>query len=227
MTPAIYELTAVQVRFGSRVALDIDTLMIRAGCLHVLIGPNGSGKSTLLAVLAFLRKPDCGRVVFGGSSVNWSGKELGRLRKKATLLHQESYLFSGTVMANVGFGLRMRGVDQEETRRSVKHFLALVGMAGFEERDATALSGGEARRVALARALACRPEVLLLDEPLTHVDQESSLIVENLIASQAQAGTTIVMASHDDQIEKRLPCIIIRLNAGRTTRHEPAPKQST
>ena len=226
MTPAIYELTAVQVRFGSRVALDIDTLMIRAGCLHVLIGPNGSGKSTLLAVLAFLRKPDRGRVMFCGSSVNWSGKELGRLRKKVTLLHQESYLFSGAVMANVGFGLRMRGVDREETRRSVKHFLALVGMAGFEERDATALSGGEARRVALARALACRPEVLLLDEPSTHVDQESSTIVENLIASQSRAGTTIVMASHDDQIEKRLPCMIIRLNAGRIPRHEPAPEES-
>jgi len=226
MTPALYELTAVQVRFGSRVALDIDTLMIRAGCLHVLIGPNGSGKTTLLAVLAFLRKPDRGSVVFCGSSVNWSGKELGRLRKKVTLLHQESYLFSGTVRANVGFGLRMRGVDQEETHRSVKHFLALVGMAGFEERDATALSGGEARRVALARALACRPEVLLLDEPLTHVDQESSTIVENLIASLSRAGTTIVMASHDDQIEKRLPCMIVRLNAGRTPRHEPAPEES-
>ena len=220
MTPAIYELTALQVRFGSRVALDIDTLMIRAGCLHVLIGPNGSGKSTLLAVLAFLRKPGRGRVMFAGASVNWSGKELGRLRKKVTLLHQESYLFSGTVMANVGFGLRMRGVDQEETRRSVKHFLALVGMAGFEERDATALSGGEARRVALARALACRPEVLLLDEPLAHVDHESSTILENLIASQSRAGTTIVMASHDEHIEDRLPGSVIRLDQGRIDQQE-------
>jgi tungstate transport system ATP-binding protein len=220
MTPAIYELTAVQMRFGSRVALDIDTLTIRAGCLHVLTGPNGSGKSTLLAVLAFLRKPDRGRVMFCGSSVNWSGKELGRLRKKVTLLHQESYLFSDTVMANVGFGLRMRGVDQEEARRSVKDFLGLVGMAGFEERDATALSGGEARRVALARALACRPEVLLLDEPLTHVDQETSTIVENLIASRSRAGTTIVMASHDEHIEERLPSSMIRLNQGRIDRQE-------
>jgi len=158
--------------------------------------------------------------MFGGSSVNWSGKELGRLRKKATLLHQESYLFSGTVMANVGFGLRMRGVDQEETRRSVKHFLALVGMAGFEGRDATALSGGEARRVALARALACRPEVLLLDEPLTHVDQESSTIVEDLIACQSRAGTTIVMASHDEHIEERLPSSAIRLDQGHIDRQE-------
>lgn len=216
----MYELTAVQVRFGSRVALDIDSLIIRGGCLHILTGPNGSGKSTLLAVLALLRKPDRGRVMFCDSSVNWSGKQLGQLRKKVTLLHQESYLFSGTVMANVGFGLKMRGVDQQETRRSVKHFLALVGMVGFEERDGTALSGGEARRVALARALACRPEVLLLDEPLAHVDQDSSTILENLIASQSRAGTTIVMASHDEHIEDRLPSSVIRLNQGRIGRQE-------
>jgi len=214
VTPAIYELTAIQVRFGSRVALEIDSLVIRAGCPYVLIGPNGSGKSTLLAVLAFLRKPDSGRVMFCGSSVNWSGKDLVRLRKQVTLLHQESFLFSGTVMMNVGFGIRTRGVDRQETHRSVKHYLALVGMAGFEERDTTALSGGEARRVALARALACRPSVLLLDEPLAHVDQESGTILENLIASQSQAGSTIVMASHDEHIAERMPSSVIRLDQG-------------
>ena len=211
MTSVIYELTGVQVRFGSRVALDIDSLTIRAGCLHVLIGPNGCGKSTLLSVLAFLSRPGRGRVTFCGSPVKWSGKQWTLLRKQVTLLHQESYLFSGTVAANVSFGLRMRGIDQKDA----EHFLALVGMAGFEERDATALSGGEARRVALARALACRPKVLLLDEPLVHVDQESAEIIEKLIASQCRAGTTIVMASHDEQIEERLPSRLIRLNAGR------------
>ena len=215
MTSVIYELTGVQVRFGSRVALDIDSLIIRAGCLHVLIGPNGSGKSTLLSVLAFLVRPDRGCLMFCGSPVDWSGKQLTLLRKQVTLLNQESYLFSGTVAANVGFGLRMRGIDQKEARRNVEHFLALVGMAGFEERDATALSGGEARRVALARAFACGPKVLLLDEPLAHVDQESAGIIENLIAAKSQEGTTIVMASHAEKIEERLPSKLIQLHAGR------------
>jgi ABC-type Mn2+/Zn2+ transport system ATPase subunit len=109
----------------------------------------------------------------------------------------------------------MRGVDQQETHDAVEHFLALVGMAGFEERDATALSGGEARRVALARALACRPEVLLLDEPLAHVDQESSSIVERLIASRSRAGTTIVMASHEGRLEEKLSGTFIQLREGR------------
>lgn len=215
MTSVIYELTGVQVRLGPRVALEIDQLRIGAACPHILIGPNGSGKSTLLSVLAFLVRPERGRLTFCGSPVDWSGRRLGHLRKQVTLLHQASYLFSGTVTTNVAFGLRMRGVDQKEARRHVEHFLALVGMAGFEERDATALSGGEARRVALARALACRPQVLLLDEPLAHVDQESAGIIENLIADQSHAGTTIVMASHDEKIEERLPSKLIRLHAGR------------
>jgi ABC-type sulfate/molybdate transport systems ATPase subunit len=111
----------------------------------------------------------------------------------------------------------MRGVDQQEVRSSVKHFLSLVGLTGFEERDASALSGGEARRVALARALACRPQVLLLDEPMAHVDQKSAEIIEQIIASQSQAGTTIVMASHHEQVGERLPPSMIRLKDGRIT----------
>ena len=218
MTSAVYDLARVQVRFGLRLALDIDELAIPAGRLHILMGPNGSGKSTLLGVLAFLRKPDGGRVEFGGVPVRWTRKELGMLRKRATLLHQNSYLFSGTVMANVGFGLRLRGAKQAEIRGSVEQALALVGLAGFETRDAAQLSGGEARRVALARALACRPQVLLLDEPLAYVDEESADIIEGLIASRSRDGTTIVMSSHDERIGEKLASRVIRLNEGRIAR---------
>jgi tungstate transport system ATP-binding protein len=209
------------VRFGPRLALDIGELAIPAGCLHIVMGPNGSGKSTLLSVLAFLKKPDGGRVEFGGSPVSWTGpvnwtkKELGALRKQVTLLHQDSYLFSGTVMANVGFGLRVRGAKKDTIRRSVEHALALVGLAGFETRDAAHLSGGEARRVALARALACGPQVLLMDEPLAHVDRQSADIIEALIASQSGSGTTIVLSSHDETIGERLASRVIRLREGR------------
>ena len=215
MTSAVYDLARVQVRFGLRLALDIDELAIPAGRLHILMGPNGSGKSTLLGVLAFLRKPDGGRVEFSGAPVRWTRKELGLLRKRVTLLHQQSYLFSGTVMANVGFGLRLRGAKQAEIRGSVEQALALVGLAGFETRDSAQLSGGEARRVALARALACRPQVLLLDEPLAYVDEESADIIEGLIASRSRDGTMIVMSSHDERIGEKLASRVIRLNDGR------------
>jgi ABC-type sulfate/molybdate transport systems ATPase subunit len=97
----------------------------------------------------------------------------------------------------------------------VEQALALVGLAGFETRDAAQLSGGEARRVALARALACRPQVLLLDEPLAYVDEESADIIEGLIASRSRDGTTIVMSSHDERIGEKLASRVIRLNEGR------------
>jgi tungstate transport system ATP-binding protein len=217
----VYELATVQVRFGPRVALDIDHLSIAGGCLNILVGPNGSGKSTLLGLLAFLTKPDRGRVTFGGSPVKWNSRELAHLRKQVTLLHQESYLFSGSVMANVAFGLRLRGMDHHEMRCSAQAALSLVGLEGFEDRDAGGLSGGEARRVALARALALRPQILLLDEPLAHVDHASAEIIEKLITARSAAGLTIVMASHDEQIQRRLPSRLIRLNAGRVSRQEP------
>ena len=204
MTATAYLLTSVQVRFGPRLALDIGELAIPAGSLHLLMGPNGAGKTTLLNVLAFLRKPDRGRMAFDGTEVNWTRKELGGLRRRVTLLHQQAFLFSGTVMANVGFGLRLRGVRREELRRAVEEALALVGLAGFEMRDAAQLSGGEAQRVAFARALACRPEILLLDEPLTHVDAESANILEGLIVSRSREGTTIIMSSHDEGLRERL-----------------------
>lgn len=215
MTNTVYRLESVQVRFGLRFALDIDELEIPAGHVHILMGPNGSGKSTLLSVLAFLRKPDRGCVAFSGAPVSWTRRELGSLRKCVTLLHQQSYLFSGTVMANVGFGLRLRVAKKEEIRRSVEQALAMVGLTGFETRDAAQLSGGEARRVALARALACRPQVLLLDEPLAHVDRESADIIQELIAAQSRDGTTIVMSSHDERIPERLPSRVVRLKEGR------------
>jgi len=215
MTPTMYHLASVEVRFGLRLALDIEELVISAGQPYVLMGPNGAGKSTLLSVLAFLKKPDRGHVTFSGTPVGWNRQELGTLRKCVTLLHQQTYLFSGSVMANVGFGVRLRGAKKDQVRRLVEQSLAMVGLAGFETRDAAHLSGGEARRVALARALACQPEVLLLDEPLAHVDQECADIIEGLIAAQSKDGTTIVMSSHDEHIPERLSSFVIRLKEGR------------
>jgi tungstate transport system ATP-binding protein len=195
------------------------------GGLHILTGSNGSGKSTLLSVLAFLRQPTGGEVAFEGRKVDWTKRELGSLRRRVTLLHQESYLFSGTVFANVAFGLKVRGITGDESRRAVQQYLATVALAGFEKRKVGQLSGGEARRVALARALACRPEVLLLDEPLAHVDKETSGIVERLIASLAAGGTTIVMSSHDERIGERLEGRVFHLVEGRVER-ENTPQQA-
>ena len=210
-----FTLKSIQKRYESKLALELQELTILPGRIYILTGPNGSGKSTLLNILAFLARPERGEVTFAGERIAWTRKELGLLRRKVTLLHQSPYLFTGTVFDNVAFGLKARGISREELRRSVADSLALVGLACFEERSVTQLSGGEARRVALARALALKPEILLLDEPLAHVDRKSAEVIERLIASLPARGTTVVMATHDPHQNERLNGEVIQLLRGK------------
>jgi tungstate transport system ATP-binding protein len=218
MSTAKYQLSSVQALYGTTVGVSIDELTIAAGGLHVLLGSNGSGKSTLLGILAFLNKPERGKISFDGVPVNWEPKECTRLRKRVTLLHQNPYLFSGSVAANVAFGLVARDAGKESTQSVVRESLDRVGLVGFESRNARHISGGESRRVALARALACKSEVLLLDEPLANVDRESATLLESLIVSLAAGGMTIVMSSHDERLSARLGGKVIHLEDGRIDR---------
>lgn len=210
-----YQLSSIRVSYGNTIGVGIEELTIGAGELCVLAGPNGSGKSTLLSVLAFLNKPERGEVCFDGVPVNWTPKECALLRKRVTLLHQQPYLFSGSVGSNVAFGLAARGACKEYTRNVVMESLERVGLKAFESRSARKVSGGESRRVALARALACKPEVLLLDEPIAHVDRESATLIESLVTSLVADGMTVVLSSHDERLGSRLGARVIRLDDGK------------
>jgi tungstate transport system ATP-binding protein len=218
---AKYQLSSIEARYGNTLGVAVDELTITAGGLHVLVGPNGSGKSTLLGILAFLNRPEKGTIRFDGARVNWTPKECALLRRRVTLLHQNPYLFSGSVASNVAFGLVARGADKAYARDVVRESLEKVGLAGFESRTARKLSGGESRRVALARALACKPEVLLLDEPVAHVDRTSAALFESLAATLAAGGMTIVMSSHDERLGAKLGAKVIHLEEGRL---EAAPE---
>jgi tungstate transport system ATP-binding protein len=218
MSSVKYQLSSSQVLYGQHPGVAVDELTVTAGKLHVLTGPNGSGKSTLLNIMAFLVKPDRGQIIFDGAPVRWESQECVLLRKRVTLLHQHPFLFSGTVAANVAFGPAMRGANKDSAQRTVRESLKMVGLEGFELRDARQLSGGEGRRVALARSLACKPDVLLLDEPIAHVDRESAEILEPLVASLSERGMTIVMSSHDDRLGARLGGRVICLEDGKIER---------
>jgi tungstate transport system ATP-binding protein len=218
-----YQLSSIRVLYGDTLGVAVDKLTIVAGGLHVVVGSNGSGKSTLLGVLAFLNKPEHGEISFDGVPVEWESGKYSLLRKRVTLLHQNPYMFSGTVAANVAFGLVARNIGKKDTRSVVRESLERVGLPGFEPRNAKRLSGGETRRVALARALACNSEVLLLDEPLAHVDRTSATLLENLVATLASGGITIVMSSHDERWGARLGGKVIHLEDGKL---DPAAGQS-
>lgn len=218
MSSAKYQLSTVQVLYGNELGVTVDDLTFDSGRLHLLTGANGSGKSTLLNLMAFLTKPDQGEIFFEGIAVKWEQKECALLRKRVTLLHQHPFMFAGTVAENVAFGPAARGVSKDRAQSVVKESLAMVGLEGFESRNARQLSGGESRRVALARALACESEVLLLDEPIAHVDRGSAEILESLIASLAARGMTIVMSSHDERLGARLGGRVIYLEDGKVGR---------
>jgi len=193
----LYRLRSVTKRYGSNVAVDIDALTIDSGRLYTLTGANGAGKSTLLGILAFLTPPTSGEIFYAGERIDWKSDMVRMRRRKVTLLHQSPYLFGGTVFRNVVYGLKARGIAGDAALRSVDRALETVGLDRFRDRDARELSGGEAQRVAMARALALGPEVLLLDEPLANIDRETAVLLETVISLLPSRGTTVIMTTHD------------------------------
>jgi len=168
-----------------------------------------------LSILAFLIPPTSGEIFYAGNRVDWNHGSVEEYRRKVTLLHQSPYLFVGSVHDNVAFGLKVRGIPGEEQRRIVDRALDGVGLQGFRDRKARELSGGEAQRVAMARALALNPEVLLLDEPLANIDRGTAGLLETVIASLPARGTTVVMTTHDPDHPGRLNGESIHLEGGR------------
>lgn len=185
----------VTVGFGGPPVLDRVALDVARGEIVALLGPSGSGKSTLLRVIAGLITPDTGTVRIDGIDVTG----LPTHRRAVGMVFQDEQLFPHlTVRDNVAFGLKMAGVGVVERRRRTRELLATVGLEGFGDRDVRDLSGGEAKRVAVARSLAPSPSVLLLDEPLTGLDRDLHDQLTGEVAGVVRAaGTTAVWVTHD------------------------------
>jgi len=196
-------------------ALRVPELAIPAGSICAVIGPNGSGKTTLLDLLAFLERPEKGRVLFDGRDGTAVGFDLVRARRQVTMVTQNPFLFSTTVLNNVAYGLRVRSAPRAAVEGTVSRVLERVGLKGFEHRKVSSLSGGEAQRVAIARALCLETEVLLLDEPTANVDGGHIQIVERVIQEiNKERGTTVVFSSHNIGQAYRLGHQVIGLTDG-------------
>jgi len=185
----------ITVRFGERTVLDRVSLTVASGEVVALLGPSGVGKSTLLRVIAGLLTADSGSVSLDDRDVTM----LPSHRRNIGLVFQGEQLFPHlTVAENVAFGLRMQRVGRAATAARVAELLQLVGLAALANLHVTKLSGGEAKRVALARSLAPRPAVLLLDEPLTGLDRElHDRLATELSALLRATGTTALLVTHD------------------------------
>jgi len=189
------ELDGVTKRFGKITALDDVSLLIRRGELITLLGPSGCGKTTLLNLVAGFLMPDSGEIAVDGQRIT----DVPAYRREIGIMFQNYALFPHmNVAANVGYGLRMRRVAKAEIARRVADALALIKLAGLEDRKPRQLSGGQQQRVALARALVIRPKVLLLDEPFSALDRNlrASMQVE-LKEIQRKLGVTTIFVTHD------------------------------
>ena len=218
---AMLELKNVTLGRGN-FRLQVETLRLETGRLYALQGDNGAGKSSLLKLLALLQPPQRGELFFAGQCVSWKAGSLLQLRRQVTLLEQNPLLFSGTVEQNLCFGLKLRGIHGRQRHERIEQVLETTGLKGFSQRLARELSGGEGRRVALARALVLQPKVLLLDEPTANLDVGQVAALERFLTGLPQQGMTLVIATHDSQQPQRLGGEIICLQEGRIEQFTPA-----
>ena len=212
----LYKARNLRKEYDGRVVLDMPDFYLEEGRVYGLLGPNGSGKSTLLSILSFLEPPTGGNFWYRDKKVRFDEASLLPLRREVVLVDQHPILFSASVAANVGFGLKMRGVGTGERNRIVEECLDLVGMRDFFKTRGYRLSGGETQRVAIARALACSPRVLLFDEPTASVDVESRIAIEAIIKRiHEERGMSVIVCTHDRLQAARLAQEILFLFAGR------------
>ena len=195
MTGPLVQLRDILVWYGRRTVLDIPDLDVHPNEVLAAVGPNGAGKSTLLRVIALLERPAEGEVLYGGRAV--SGSPLP-YRRKMAMVFQEPLLLDTSVEANVRTGLSLRGVPREEQKRRVDEWLERFGISHLRGRSSRALSGGEAQRTSLARALALQPEVLLLDEPFASLDAPTrESLIEDLDTVLTANRVATVFVTHD------------------------------
>ncbi len=192
----VVELSRVRVAYEGTITLDVPKLEVNAGEILAIIGPNGSGKSTLLRVIGLLEPPTAGEVRFKGDLVA-RGRLLDARRQMATVF-QDPLLVDDTVFENVALGLRFRGVPYAEIVSRARAWLDRFQIGGLAERRARTLSGGEAQRTALARALVLAPDLLLLDEPFSALDQPTrEALIEELDRILREDRVTTVFVTHD------------------------------
>jgi tungstate transport system ATP-binding protein len=211
----LLEVRGLRIRKGGADLLDIPALAVAAGETLSLIGPNGAGKSTLLLALSGIESPAAGELVFRGGPVPAGAAALA-YRRRVAMVFQEPLLFDTTVFGNVAAGLRLRGLAKGEIDRHVGASLERFRIGHLAGRSARTLSGGEAQRASLARAMAVAPEVLLLDEPFAALDQPSrEALIEDLAHTLRETGTTTVFATHDRTEAQRIADRVAVLDGGR------------
>ena len=213
MTELVIDAVGITKRYGDVVALDACDLSVPVGAIATLLGPSGTGKSTMLRILAGFDRPDSGTVEIRGRRVVGPGVFVPPEQRRVGVVLQDYALFPHMdVRANVGYGLA-RSKDRD---RRVDEILEVVGLSGLGKRDPHELSGGQQQRVALARAMAPGPDVLILDEPFSNLDDTlRSRVRGEIISILRDAGTTALFITHDQEEALSISDLVAVMNRGR------------
>ncbi len=223
MDKLIFKVRNLKKVYNNKIVLDVDNLNFQEGKIYAIVGPNGSGKTTLLNILNLLEKPDEGQIFFYDQEItNKSNSDTLEIRRKITLVNQDPFLFHSTVYDNIAYGLKIRSIPPKVQKSRIRSALNIVGLSGFKDRKANQLSGGEAQRVVIARALVIEPEILFLDEPTTSIDQKHIDVVERVIKKiKKEIKTTVIFTTHDLSQAYRLADEVISLLDGKIIKQVP------
>lgn len=215
---SLVHLANIRQAYDGRCVLDLPELEIRRGEFLAVLGPSGAGKSTLLRLLGLVEAPHTGAIRIDGEHV--PVRPPLPLRRRVTTVFQRPRLLPGSVARNVGLGLEMRGISDPGR---VEFLIERVGLGDFARQPALKLSGGEQQRVAVARALAIRPDLLLLDEATANLDPQNTAIIEDLLVEENRANaTTIVFVTHNQFQARRIARTCMMLLEGEDVAHQRA-----
>jgi len=203
------------VKRGGVTVLDISELNIQHGRILALIGPNGAGKSTLLLTMAGLLKPDSGKMFYHGEPIDSSASRAS-MRQSVSVVFQEPLLLNASVFKNIALGLKFRHMTKNEIDKRVNQSLEYFGISSLAKRSARMLSGGEAKRVSLARAFALKPELIMMDEAFNSLDPPTREgLMDDLRHILEETKITAVLALHDREETLRLAQDVAVMYAGK------------
>ena len=210
--PVIFE--GVCFEAGGQRLVDNLSLTVVPGPLTCVMGPNGAGKSLMIRLLAGLLRPSAGRITYGGAETP--------APHRIAIVFQRPVLLRRSVRSNLDHALKLYGVPRGARPARIADLLAEAGLAEMATRPARVLSGGEQQRLALVRALAARPALLLLDEPAASLDPQATAAVEALVVGAVARGIKVVLVTHDRDQARRLASEIVFLHRGRIVERAPA-----
>ncbi len=211
--PAHIEARDLRMARNGKALLDVARLSLDGAGPTLILGPNGAGKSLLLRCLHGLIQPDHGVVLQDGARQNTDH------RAKQAMVFQKPVLLRRSVAANLDFVLKRAGMSRVERQSKIAGLLAEGGLEGKATQSARSLSGGEAQRLAILRALASSPETLFLDEPTSALDPSATQAIERMILRASDRGVRIVMVTHDVGQARRLAADIVMMHGGRVVEH--------